>query len=103
MGFASDLRPGSSDAPRRQARRHLTASTVVIRPNSVDVALSAAPLATSPTDAADFHVVTDLARLGLGQGLRCDCAAGLHHQACSHRTAVVLRRQREQQRTGAGP
>ena len=46
----------------------------------------------------DFHVVTDLTRLGLGQGLRCDCPAGLHNQACSHRTAVVLRRQRAQQR-----
>jgi hypothetical protein len=45
-----------------------------------------------------FYVVTDLGRLGLGQGLRCDCPAGLHDQPCSHRTAVVLRRQREAER-----
>jgi hypothetical protein len=56
----------------------------------------------SLTDPDDFHVVTDLTRLGLGQGLRCDCVAGVHRQACSHRTAVVLRRQRERQREGAG-
>jgi uncharacterized Zn finger protein len=43
----------------------------------------------------DFYVVTDLTRLGVGQGLRCECPAGTHHQACSHRTAVILRRQRE--------
>ena len=43
-------------------------------------------------------MVADLTRLGLGQGLRCDCLAGLHNRACSHRTAVVLRRQREQRR-----
>jgi hypothetical protein len=52
----------------------------------------------SLTDPDALHVVTDLGRLGLGQGLRCDCLAGQHHRACSHRTAVVLRRQREQQR-----
>jgi hypothetical protein len=52
----------------------------------------------SGTDPADFYVVTDLGRLGIGQGLRCDCVAGVHHQACSHRTAVVLRRQREVRR-----
>jgi hypothetical protein len=56
----------------------------------------------SLTDPGDFHAVTDLTRLGLGQGLRCDGTAGRHHQACSHRTAVVRRRQREQQRRGAG-
>jgi hypothetical protein len=52
----------------------------------------------SISDPGDFHVVTDLTRLGIGQGLRCDCVAGAHNQACSHRTAVVLRRQREQER-----
>jgi hypothetical protein len=52
----------------------------------------------SHTDPGGFHVVTDLGRLGLGQGLRCDCLAGQHHRACSHRTAVLLRRQREPQR-----
>ena len=52
----------------------------------------------SLTDPGDLHVVADLTRLGLGQGLRCDCMAGVHNRACSHRTAVVLRRQREQQR-----
>jgi hypothetical protein len=46
----------------------------------------------------DFYVVTDLGRLGIGQGLRCECPAGAHHQACSHRTTVVLRRQREAER-----
>jgi uncharacterized Zn finger protein len=48
----------------------------------------------------DFYLVTDLTRLGLGQGLRCDCPAGVHNQACSHRTAVVLRRQREAEKRG---
>jgi uncharacterized Zn finger protein len=43
----------------------------------------------------DFYVVTDLTRLGVGNGLKCDCPAGAHNQACGHRTAVVLRRQRE--------
>jgi hypothetical protein len=47
----------------------------------------------SLSDPEDFYVVTDLGRLGLGQGLRCDCPAGAHNQACSHRTAVVLARQ----------
>ena len=46
----------------------------------------------------DFYVVVDLGRLGIGQGLRCDCVAGIHNRACSHRTAVVLRRQREAER-----
>jgi hypothetical protein len=46
----------------------------------------------------DFYVVTDLARLGIGQGLRCDCPAGDRRQACAHGTAVLLRRQRAQQR-----
>jgi hypothetical protein len=46
----------------------------------------------------DFYVVTDLARLGVGHGLKCDCPAGAHHQACGHRTAVVVRRQREAER-----
>jgi hypothetical protein len=58
-------------------------------------AVYAVPSLSGP---GDFHLVTDLTRLGLGQGLRCDCVAGQHNQACSHRTAVVLRRQREQQR-----
>jgi hypothetical protein len=43
----------------------------------------------------DFYIVTDLTQLGIGQGLRCDCLAGAHNQACAHRTAVVLRRQGE--------
>ena len=46
----------------------------------------------------DFYVVTDLTRLGIGHGLTCDCLAGAHNQACGHRTAVVLRRQREAER-----
>jgi uncharacterized Zn finger protein len=46
----------------------------------------------------DFYVVTDLTRLGIGQGLRCDCPAGDRRQACAHGTAVLLRRQRAQQR-----
>ena len=52
----------------------------------------------SLSDPADFYVVTDLERLGLGQGLRCDCVAGAHNQACSHRTAVVLAREQRAQR-----
>jgi hypothetical protein len=56
----------------------------------------------SLTEPGDFHLVTDLTRLGLGQGLRCDCVAGVHRQACSHRTAVALRRQRERERTRQG-
>jgi hypothetical protein len=52
----------------------------------------------SQSDSGGFHVVTDLTRLGIGQGLRCDCLAGQHDRACSHRTAVVLSRQRERQR-----
>ena len=52
----------------------------------------------SLSDPADFHVVTDLTRLGLGQGLRCDCVAGVHRQVCAHSTAVAVRRQREAQR-----
>jgi hypothetical protein len=48
----------------------------------------------SLTDPDDFHVVVDLGRLGLGRGLRCDCAAGERRQACSHGAAVLLRRQR---------
>lgn len=54
----------------------------------------------SLSEPGDFHIVADVPRLGVGPGLRCDCAAGLHRQACSHRTAVVLRRQREQGRRG---
>jgi uncharacterized Zn finger protein len=50
----------------------------------------------------DFYVVSDLTRLGIGHGLKCDCPAGAHNQACSHRTAVVLRRQREAERKGSG-
>jgi uncharacterized Zn finger protein len=49
----------------------------------------------------DFYLVTDLTRLGLGQGLKCDCPAGVHNQACSHRTAVALRRQQAAERKGA--
>jgi hypothetical protein len=47
----------------------------------------------SLTDPDDFHVVVDLGRLGVGRGLRCDCPAGAHRQACSHGAAVLLRRQ----------
>jgi hypothetical protein len=50
------------------------------------------------TDPGDFHVVVDLGRLGLGKGLRCDCPAGARRQACSHGTAVLLRRQQAPQR-----
>jgi hypothetical protein len=60
----------------------------------------------SLTDPEDFHVVVDSGRLGLGEGLRCDCPAGARHQVCSHGTAVLLRRQRAQQqreRAGAAP
>ena len=52
----------------------------------------------SLTDPADVHVVIDLGRLGPGNGLRCDCPAGARRQACSHGTAVLLRRQRAPQR-----
>jgi hypothetical protein len=52
----------------------------------------------SSTDPDDFHIVVDLGRLGLGRGLRCDCPAGARRQACAHGTAVLLRRQRAQQR-----
>jgi hypothetical protein len=55
----------------------------------------------SLTDPDGLHVVADLTRLGLGQGLRCDCLAGQHNKACSHRTAVALRRQREQEQRRA--
>jgi hypothetical protein len=48
----------------------------------------------SRSEPGELHVVVDLGRLGIGQCLRCDCAAGVHNQACAHRTAVVLRRQR---------
>lgn len=61
-------------------------------------AVDAVPSLSEP---GDLHIVVDLTRLGVGHGLRCDCAAGVHGQACSHRTAVVLRRQRERQRKGA--
>jgi hypothetical protein len=54
----------------------------------------------SLTDPDDFHVVVDLGRLGLGKGLRCDCPAGARRQACSHGTAVLLRRQRAPRREG---
>ena len=43
----------------------------------------------------DFYVVTDLGRLGLGQGLRCTCPAGEHGKVCAHSTAVAVRRQLE--------
>ena len=52
----------------------------------------------SQTDPADFHVVTDLTRLGLGQGLRCDCQAGAHLRVCSHSVAVGIRRERTAER-----
>ena len=52
----------------------------------------------SLTDPEDFHIVVDLGRLGLGKGLQCDCLAGAHRQACSHGTAVLLRRQRAPRR-----
>ena len=52
----------------------------------------------SLTDPADFHVVTDLTRLGLGQGLRCDCPAGAHLRVCSHSVAVGMRRERTAER-----
>ena len=64
-------------------------------PDRVERVAEAVYAVPSLTDPGDFHVVTDLAWLGLGRGLRCDCVAGVHNQACSHRTAVVLRRQRE--------
>jgi hypothetical protein len=54
-------------------------------------AVYAVPSLTNP---ADFHVVTDLTRLGLGQGLRCDCPAGAHLRVCSHSVAVGMRRER---------
>lgn len=44
---------------------------------------------------ADFYVVVDLTRLGIGQGLRCDCPAGAHGRVCAHSTAVAVRRQLE--------
>jgi hypothetical protein len=46
----------------------------------------------------DFYVVIDLTRLGIGQGLRCDCPAGDHRRACAHGTAVLLRRKMAQHR-----
>jgi hypothetical protein len=52
----------------------------------------------SLTDPADFHVVTDLTRLGIGQGLRCDCPAGAHLRVCSHSVAVGMRRERTAER-----
>jgi hypothetical protein len=54
----------------------------------------------SLTDPDAFHVVVDLGRLGLGKGLQCDCLAGARRQACSHGTAVLLRRQQAPRREG---
>jgi hypothetical protein len=54
----------------------------------------------SLTDPDDLHVVVDLGRLGLGKGLQCDCVAGARRQACSHGTAVLLRRQQAPRREG---
>jgi hypothetical protein len=48
----------------------------------------------SLSDPLDFHLVVDLGRLGLGEGLRCDCVAGVRRQTCAHGTAVLLARQR---------
>jgi hypothetical protein len=48
----------------------------------------------SLSDPMDFHLVVDLGRLGLGEGLRCDCVAGVRRQTCAHGTAVLLARQR---------
>ena len=52
----------------------------------------------SLTDPEDFHLVVDAGRLGLGEGLRCDCPAGARRHACSHGTAVLLRRQQAPRR-----
>ena len=51
----------------------------------------------SLSDPMDFHLVVDLGRLGLGEGLRCDCPAGARRQTCAHGTAVLLARQRRAQ------
>jgi hypothetical protein len=48
----------------------------------------------SLSDPLDFHLVVDLGRLGLGEGLRCDYVAGVRRQTCAHGTAVLLARQR---------
>jgi hypothetical protein len=56
----------------------------------------------SLSDPEDFYVVTDLERLGLGQGLRCECVAGVHRQVCAHTAAVVLARQQRAARREGG-
>lgn len=43
----------------------------------------------------EAHIVTDLALLGIGEGLACDCVAAEHGKPCAHRAAVVARRQQE--------
>lgn len=51
----------------------------------------------SLTRQEEIHLVTDLDRLfpGSGRGLACDCEAAGHGKGCSHRAAVVARRQRQ--------
>lgn len=63
-------------------------------------AVYAVPSLTTP---GDFHLVTDLERLGVGTGLRCDCRAAEVGQACSHREALVRRRQLEARKTKRSP
>jgi len=52
----------------------------------------------SQSDPAGFHVVTDLAVLGIGQGLACTCTAAEMGNPCAHRAAVVVRRQEAERR-----
>ena len=62
-------------------------------------AVYAVPSLSGP---GDFHLVVDLGRLGLGEGLRCDCPAGARRQTCAHGTAVLLARQQRARPRPAG-
>jgi hypothetical protein len=53
----------------------------------------------SQSDPDSFHVVSDLAVLGVGQGLACTCTAAEMGNPCAHRAAVVVRHQEAERRT----
>ena len=52
----------------------------------------------SQTETGVRWTVLDQAALGSGAGLQCTCTAGLMGRPCAHKSAVLVRRQREEKR-----
>jgi hypothetical protein len=69
--------------------------TLVDRIEKVGPGVYAVP---SQTPGGELHIVTDLAVLGVGEGLACDCVAAEMGNQCAHRAALVVARQNAQRR-----